>query len=274
MENTDIELIMQKVWDWVFEVGPKVLLALVTLFIGLRIIKLINKGMRKSLAKTSTDPTLAPFLSNIVGWILKVVLFVSIASMVGVQVTSFVAILGAAGLAIGLSLQGSLSNFAGGVLILLFKPFKVGDFIDTGSYKGTVEEIQIFYTKLTTVHNRLIIIPNGDLSNSSLTNFSNKEQVRLDIPVGISYDADIKKAKAVLESLLDDERILKDIETHIIVTGLGDSAVNLSIRIWVKASDYWPLNFDMIERIKYALDDAGIGMPYPQRDVHIYEHKA
>ncbi len=274
MEETDLTQIMTKVWDWVFEVGPSLLLAIVTLFIGLRIIKVINKNIRKSLNKSTADPTLAPFLSNVIGALLKVVLFVSVASMVGIKTTSFVAILGAAGLAVGLSLQGSLSNFAGGVLILMLKPFKVGDFITAAGYSGTVEEIQIFYTKLTTPQNRQITIPNGALSNNSLTNFSAKEQVRLDIPVGISYDADIKQAKEVLKGLLTDERILQDPEPQILVTELADNSVNLSLRIWVMAADYWPLNFDMLERIKYALDNAGIGIPYPQRDVHVYEHKA
>ena len=193
--------------------------------------------------------------------------------MLGIQMTSFIAILGAAGLAVGLALQGSLANFAGGVLILLFKPFKVGDFIDAVGFSGTVKEIQVFSTKMTTPDNKTIIIPNGNLANSSMTNYSTQTQRRVDFVFGIGYNDDIKKAKSVINELIyKDERILKDPEPLVVVSELGDSSVNLTVRVWSKSADYWGIFFDMQESVKLKFDEQGISIPYPQQDVHLYKH--
>lgn len=251
--------------------GPKLLLAIITLFIGFRIIKFILKLLSKSFERRNVDESLRPFLSSLVEWLLKIMLFISVASMVGIATTSFVAIIGAAGLAIGLALSGTLSNFAGGVLILIFKPYKVGDLIDAQGYLGVVKEIKIFVTILTTPQNRIVIIPNGPMSNGALTNYSELETVRVDIMIGISYDASIKDAKNILMGLLEsDKRILNDPAPLVAVGELGDSSVNLHVRPWVKTADYWDVYFDLLEKSKLALDDAGIGIPYPQTDVHLH----
>jgi small conductance mechanosensitive channel len=194
--------------------------------------------------------------------------------MVGIATTSFVAILGAAGLAVGLALQGSLANFAGGVLILLFKPFKVGDFINAQGHAGTVNAIRVFFTTLKTPDNKTIIIPNGALSNSSITNFSTEPQRRVDMTFGIGYADDIQKAKGILKRLVDsDSRILREPEPAIVLTELADSSVNFAVRAWCNATDYWGIYFDMHEKVKESFDKEGVSIPFPQRDLHVYEHK-
>src|SRR5690606_5359625 len=199
-------------------------------------------------------------------------LLISVASMVGVATTSFVAVIGAAGLAIGLALQGSLANFAGGVLILIFKPFKVGDTIEAQGFVGTVKEIQILHTILNTPDNRRVVIPNGSLSNSSLVNMSVNTTRRADMTFGISYNDDIDKAKAICQRLLDaDPRWLTDPAPLIVVGSLGDNSVNLTVRCWTNASDLWPFQWDMLERVKNSFDQEGITIPFPQRDVHLYK---
>jgi small conductance mechanosensitive channel len=251
---------------------PKLLLALLVLFIGLWITKLVVKGLDKALIKTQTEESLRKFLKSLVGVLLKALLFISVFSMVGVATTSFVAILGAAGLAVGLSLQGSLSNFAGGVLLLIFKPFKVGDVIDTQGYLGKVDSIQIFNTILKTPDNKTIIIPNGAVSNGSITNFSTESQRRVDMTFGIGYNDDIQIARTVLKKIVEeDTRILKDPEPMIVISELGDSSVNFAVRVWCNSSDYWNIYFDMHEKVKLTFDKEGISIPFPQRDVHLYQ---
>jgi len=250
--------------------APKVVLAIITLIVGMWLINRFVRLLDSKLGKK--DPTLNTFLCGLLSAILKVLLLISVASMVGIATTSFIAIIGAAGLAIGLALQGSLGNFAGGVLILIFKPFKVGDVIEAQGYLGSVVEISILYTIVNTFDNRRIIIPNGDLSNSSLTNLSAYPTRRCDMSFGIGYGDDIDKAKATIKRLVEeDERSLKDPEPMIVVGGLGDSSVDLTVRVWTKYADLWPFYWDMQERVKKAFDAEGISIPFPQRDVHMYK---
>jgi small conductance mechanosensitive channel len=252
--------------------GPNLLMAIITLVIGLWIIKFIVKMADKAMVRAKLELSLQRFLGSFIGVVLKILLLISVASMIGIATTSFVAILGAAGLAVGLALQGSLANFAGGVLILLFKPFKVGDFIDAQGYMGTVHAIQIFNTVLKTPDNKTIIIPNGALSNGSLTNFSTEPTRRVDMDFGIGYEDDIAKAKSVLNRMVtEDSRVLKEPVFQIVVGELGDSSVNFKVRAWCNASDYWGIYFDMQEKVKYAFDKEGISIPFPQRDVHLYQ---
>ncbi len=250
--------------------APKVLLAIVTLIIGLWLINRFVRVLDNRLGKK--DPTLNKFLCGLISAILKILLLISVASMVGIATTSFVAIIGAAGLAVGLALQGSLANFAGGVLILIFKPFKVGDVIDAQGFLGSVREITILYTIVDTFDNRRIVIPNGQLSNASLTNLSAYETRRCDMSFGIGYGDDIDKAKAICKRLIEeDERALKDPATLIVVGALGESSVDLTVRAWTKGADLWPFYWDMQERVKKAFDAEGISIPFPQRDVHMYK---
>lgn len=255
----------------VIQYAPKVLLAIITLIIGLWIIKLIVKGMGKALDRSNVDESLKKFLGSLFGVILKILLLISVASMVGIETTSFVAIMGAAGLAVGLALQGSLANFAGGVLILLFKPFKVGDLIEAQGYIGSVSEIQIFNTILKTPDNKTIIIPNGGLSSGSITNFSTEPTRRVDMTFGIGYGDDIKKAKDTLHAIVNsDSRVLKDPIPMVVVSELADSSVNFAVRVWVNSADYWGLFFDMQEKVKLEFDKQGISIPFPQTDVHVF----
>lgn len=250
--------------------APKVVLALVTLIVGLWLIKRLMNLLESRLA--AKDPTLSKFLGGLIGITLKILLLISVASMVGIATTSFVAIMGAAGLAVGLALQGSLANFAGGVLILIFKPFKVGDVIEAQGYLGTVVEIQILYTVLNTFDNRRIIIPNGNLSNASLINYSAYNTRRCDMSFGIGYGDDIEKAKGIIRRLIEnDERAMNDPEPMVVVGGLGDSSVDFTVRVWLKAENYWPFYFDMQENVKKTFDAEGISIPFPQRDVHLYK---
>ena len=251
--------------------GGKVLLALLTLIIGLWIIGYIIRGFDRVLQRSKVEQTLAIFLEKLAGTILKVLLFISVASMVGIETTSFIAIFGAAGLAIGLALQGSLSNFAGGVLILLFKPYKVGDFIEAQGQSGVVKEIQIFNTILHTGDRKTIIIPNGPISNGTITNYSLSPIRRVDMVFGIGYDDDLKQAKALLEQLIaEDDRVLKDPESQVLLSELADSSVNFTVRMFVNSADYWGVYFDMNEKVKLTFDAQGISIPYPQQDVHMH----
>ncbi len=251
---------------------PPLLLALAVLLIGLWLIKRVTNLMNKTLQKSSTDPTLAKFLGSLVGIVLKALLFISVASMIGIETTSFVAILGAAGLAIGLALQGSLSNFAGGVLVLIFRPYKVGDFIEAQGVTGTVNEIQIFNTIINTGDNKRLIVPNGAISNGIITNFSAESTRRVDFVFGIGYDDDIAKAKATLLRVLgEDDRIFSDPEPFVVVSELADSSVNFTVRVWAQASDYWGVFFATTEKVKIAFDQEGISIPYPQQDLHLHQ---
>ncbi|MBZ9627006.1 mechanosensitive ion channel [Psychroflexus sp. CAK57W] len=258
--------------DKIISYLPSVIAALVILVLGFWIIKLIIGRIRKVMEKREVDPGVRGFTLSILGIILKILLFIIVITKLGVETTSFAAILAAAGLAIGLALQGSLSNFAGGVLIILLKPFRVGDFIDAQGESGTVEEITIFYTYLTTFNNQRVVIPNGQLSNNKVTNYSFEPLRKNSMTVGISYDSDIKKAREVLLNIVNsDERTLKDPEPVVFVAGLGDNSVNLSLRFWAKREDYWGLHFETMEKLKIELEDAGVSFPFPQRDVHLFD---
>lgn len=251
---------------------PQLLLALITLYVGWKLIGLALKLLGKAMERSDVEQTLQKFLLSLSNALLKALLLISVASMVGIETTSFIAVLGAAGLAIGLALQGSLSNFAGGVLILLFKPFKAGDFIEAQGEAGVVEEIQIFTTMLKTGDNKTVIIPNGPLANGNITNYSTKPTRRVDFVFGIGYSDDIDKAREVLQGLLDNEsRVLKDPESLIVVSELADSSVNFTVRAWVNSADYWGVYFDLTEAVKKAFDNQGISIPFPQQDVHMHQ---
>ena len=248
------------------EYSPKVLTALAILIIGLFIVSLIIKMTKKVMKKRGVDETLQKFLANLLGWILKILLFVSVVAKLGVETTSFAAILAAAGLAIGLALQGSLSNFAGGALIMIFKPFKVGDLIEAQGEIGAVKEIEIFTTKLIGLSNKEIIIPNGALSNGNILNYTSLETRRVDLVIGVSYDADIKQTKEVLMNVIKSHpKVLKNPEPTVNVSELADSSVNFAVRPWCKSADYWDVYFGITEACKLALDKVGIEIPYPHQ---------
>ena len=268
MDN--IELYLTKSMEFLATYLPKVLLAILALIIGFWVIRKIVLAFDKVLDKKDVDPSLKKFLRSLSGIILKVLLVISVISMVGIDTTSFVAVLAAAGFAIGLALQGGLANFAGGVMILIFKPFKAGDYITTNDFSGTVDTIEIFHTILKTPDNRVIIMPNGIVSNNPITNFTREAKRRVDFVFGIGYSDDIKKAKDIIRSLIDpDERILSDPEPMLVVSELADSSVNITVRVWTKKEDYWGVFFDMTEKVKIKFDEEGISIPFPQRDVHL-----
>lgn len=259
---------MELLWKY----GPNVVLAIVTLIVGLWIIGMVTRGMKRAMTKRNVDPSLGPFLRSLVSSVLKVMLFISVIGMVGIEATSFVAILGAAGLAIGLSLQGTLQNFAGGVIILLLKPFKVGDYVDAAGYAGTIHAIQIFNTFLKTPDNKTIIIPNGQLANSSMTNFSSEPRRRVDWTFGVAYGDDADKTKEVLMELIKaDSRILSDPEPFIALSALADSSVNFVVRVWVESGDYWGVFFEMNEKVYKKFAEVGLNIPFPQMDVHLHK---
>ncbi len=257
------------------EYGPPLLLAILTLIIGLWVINRIVALMARGMEARKVEATLSGFLRNLASIGLKVLLLLSVAGMVGIETTSFVAVLAAAGFAVGLALQGSLGNFAGGVLILLFRPFKVGEVIEAQGVLGTVREIQIFNTILKTFDNRTIIVPNGSLSNGIITNMSREDNRRVEWTFGVSYDDDIRKVKDTLEELLtQDERILGDPAPTVVLSEFADSSVNFMVRAWVNAGDLWPVFWDLNERVKQAFDEREISIPFPQRDVHLYQNQS
>ncbi len=274
-EEIDVGLIqtyVQQLPDKALRFGIRVLLALVVFFIGVQVIKLVRGIVRRSLKRGNADIGVSQFLDSFIKTVLYILLLFMIASGFGLDATSVVALLGSAGVAIGLAIQGSLSNFAGGVLILLLKPFRVDDYIkvDNDGHEGTVKEIQLFYTKLSTPNNHVVIIPNGTLSNSSILNMSTLTERRMDILVGISYDADIRQAREVIMKVLEeDESVLATKDRRVFVDTLADSGVNLNVRCWADNETYWECKWRITEKIKYALDEAGIAIPYPQLDVHI-----
>lgn len=274
-EGIDIGLVqtyLQELPDKALRFGVRVFLALVFLFIGIQIIKLIRRIVRRSLKKGNADVGVIQFLDSFIKVVLYVILLFMIASEFGLDAASVVALLGSAGVAIGLAIQGSLSNFAGGVLILLLKPFRVDDYIkaDNEGHEGTVKEIQLFYTKLATPDNHIVIIPNGSLANSNIMNISTLGERKMDIPVTISYDADIRRAKEVLMHVLDtDEAVLKDKDHRVFVQELADSGVKLNVRCFANNEQYWECRWRITEQIKYALDEAGISIPYQQMDIHL-----
>ncbi len=251
--------------DWLWKVIPDLIGAILVFFIGLWAIKFINKLVRKFFEKHDYDPSLETFLQSLISMALKIMLFVLVITQLGVQSSSLVAIIGAAGLAVGLALQGSLANFAGGVLILLFKPFKVGDFISAQGVDGTVKEISIFTTKLSTFGNQIAIVPNGQLSNNNIINYNAQNTRRDKINVGIGYSSDLKKAKDILLQICaDNENILKDPVPAVYVDALADSSVNLTLRFWANNSVFWDAHFKVMEETKLRFDAEGIEIPFPQ----------
>lgn len=271
----DINVYVNQVKDLVVQYALEAVLAILTLVIGIWIINAFVRLLKKTMKKREVDPSLIPFTSSLANVLLKTMLLISVASMVGIQTTSFIAVLGAAGLAVGLALQGSLANFAGGVLILIFKPFKVGEVIEAQGFIGTVKGIQIFNTIMNTFDNKKVIIPNGALSSGPITNYSFEQIRRVDMEFGIGYDDDIKKTKDVLAGLIaNDQRILHEpAEPFIALKELGESSVNFVVRVWVNAPDYWGVYFDMQENVKLRFDEEGISIPFPQRDVHLFQEK-
>jgi small conductance mechanosensitive channel len=255
---------------------PRIIGAIATLIIGLIIIGQLTNLLGRMMSNRKVDPSLAPFLKSLFNAILKVLLVVSTFSILGIAMTSFVAIIGAAGLAIGMALSGTLQNFAGGVMLLILKPFKVGDFIEAQGYSGSVKEIQIFHTIMKTPDNKTIVIPNGGLSTRSLINYSTEPYRRVDLTVGIGYGDSTARAREVLMELIEsDERILRAPEVpadpFIAVSALADSSVNFAVRLWVKASDYWGVTFDMNEKVYNRFNEEGLNIPFPQMDVHLHQ---
>tara|TARA_R110001592_G_scaffold88409_3_gene260390 strand:- start:967 stop:1776 length:810 start_codon:yes stop_codon:yes gene_type:complete len=265
--------IYDKAIDFVLFYGPKLVGAILVWIIGSIVVKFLAKTFNRILDKRKIDPSLKPFLTGIVSSLLKVMLVISVLGMVGIEMTSFIAILGAAGLAVGMALSGTLQNFAGGVMILIFKPFKNGDVIEAQGHIGSVSEIQIFNTILKTPDNKTIIIPNGGLSNGSMTNYSTEPQRRVDWTFGIAYGDDAAKAREVLQSLINaDARILKTPEPFIALAALADSSVNFTVRVWVKSEDYWSVFFDMNEKVYNTFAKEGLSIPFPQMDVHVHNN--
>ncbi|MEI6893047.1 MAG: mechanosensitive ion channel domain-containing protein [Colwellia sp.] len=277
MNTTDtpilqLEELSMKAYELGLMYAPKLILSILTLLIGLWIISGIAKLVKASMVRSKVEPTLIPFMVSLVSWLLKVLLFISVASMIGVATTSFIAILGAAGLAIGLALQGSLANFAGGVLVMVFKPYKVGDLIETQGHLGVVKEVQIFNTILISPQSKRIIIPNGSTSNGSVVNYTAEGKIRVDLTVGVSYNADIDQTKAVLMEVLENnDKVLQDPAPFVGLSEMADSSVNFAVRPHCLPEHYWDVYFSVNEAIKKALDKNAITIPFPQRDVHLIQ---
>ncbi len=270
----DTNTIFQEINKIIITYGPKLIGAIVVWFIGIWVIKIITNAFNRMMDKSNTDASLKPFLKSLISILLKVLLAISVLGMLGVQMTSFIAILGAAGLAVGMALSGTLQNFAGGVMILIFKPFKVGDFIEAQGHTGTVKEIQIFNTILNTLDNRTVILPNGGLSTGAMVNYSTEPIRRVDFTFGIGYGDSVEKARGIINKLIaDDQRILKDPPSFIGLSELGDSSVNLTVRVWTKGEDYWDVFFDMNENVYNSFNSSGINIPFPQMDVHIQQNQ-
>ena len=268
----DLELIIEQLKSITITYAPKIFLAILIWFIGIWVIKIISHGFGKLMDKKEFDPSLKPFLKGMFKVLLKVVLFITIMGTLGIEMTTFVAIIGAAGLAIGLALSGTLQNFAGSVIILIFKPYKIGDFIEAQSFRGTVSEIHIFNTILKTPDNKTVIIPNGKLSNSPMVNFSTEPLRRVDWVFGIAYGDDVDKAKEVITRLAgEDSRILNEPPLFIAVSELGNSSVNITVRAWVSTPDYWNVFFQLNEQSYKTFEKEGLNIPFPQMDVHLHK---
>ena len=253
--------------------GISLFIALFILVIGRQVVKILIKVISSALERSNTEDTVRIFVTNLLNTLLMIVVFIAAINQLGIQTTSIIAVLGAAGLAIGLALQGSLSNFAAGILIVIYRPYKVGDYIQADNHLGTVDDIQIFSTVLKTPDNKLVIVPNGSIMNGSIVNFSNQDKRRVDILASCSYEDDIDKVKSVLADILSkDDRILSEPMPRIAVSELADSSVNLIVRPWVKNSDYIDVYYSLLEEIKKRFDQEGISIPYPQSDVHIHNH--
>lgn len=258
----------------IVDIGINIAIAIAVLFIGFWVAKALSKGVRKVMERKNTDPSLVGFISSLVSALIKTLVVVTAITQLGVEMTSFVAILGAAGLAIGMAFSGTLSNFAGGVMILLFKPFKVGDFVKIQGEEGIVKEVLIFNTILTTLDNKVIIMANGAVANGTIINYTKADKRRVDWTFGVGYGDDFKVAKELLTKFAaEDDKILKDPDVFIGLGELGDSSVNISVRAWCKTEDYWDVFFKMNERVYNEFDAAGLSIPFPQMDVHIQKEQ-
>ena len=265
---------VERAWNWVTEKAVNVLIALICLWIGMKLVKWVMKLVRKSFEKSRLDPTVSSFLGSIINILLYVLIFITVISIIGIQVTSFVTLLGTAGVTLGLALQGSLSNFAGGVLILVLKPFVIGDYIreDTHGNEGTVVSIDIFYTRLRTYDGKVIVIPNGTLSNTSLTNLTKQEKRRIDLNIPVEYNVDLKQVKSLLTKILDQETmVLQEEPRNIVLDAFEDSSMTVLIHVWVKTEDYWQAKWSLMEQIKNVFDEEGIVIPFNQLDVHMIQ---
>lgn len=272
METERINELIEVAKEYIIVYGLKLVGAVVALILGLWIIKLLVNTIGSRLSKSMKDASLAGFFKSFLSILLKVLLIISLMSLVGIPMTSFIAILGAAGLAVGMALSGTLQNFAGGIMVLLFKPFVVDDVISALGHTGKVKEIQIFNTILNTPDNRTIIVPNGKIYSESIVNFSKEPQRRVDFTFGIGYESDIDKAKSILNSILNNHKlILKDPETFVGLIELGNSSVNIVVRAWVNSADYWTVFFDVNELVFKEFNKQGINIPYPQMDIHLKE---
>ena len=270
----EMQAIIAKIWELITIYGIKVIAAVAILVVGRWVAGGFKNLVRKVMDSRGVDPTIVGFVANLTYILLLTFFVIAALGQLGIQTASFIAIIGAAGLAVGLALQGSLANFAAGFLMIIFKPFKVGDYIEGAGVSGSVEVIQIFTTTLKTPDNKTVIIPNASLTAGNIINYTTKGTRRMDMVVGIGYDSDIDKARGILEELVaHDERVLKDPPHTIAVAELADSSVNFVVRPWVNVSDYWNLWFDLTENVKKRFDEAGITIPFPQRDIHVYEHK-
>lgn len=274
MDTETVTGVAAKVQEWITLYGIKVIAAIAIFVVGRLITVWIKKLIIKVMEKRNLDPSLVSFVASLTYIGLMTFIIIAVLSQLGVETTSFIAVLGAAGLAVGLALQGSLANFAAGVLIIIFKPFKVGDFIEAGGATGIVEEMEIFTTQLKSPDNKKIIIPNAKLTGDNIINYTAKEQRRVDLVIGVAYDADLAKTKSVLAKVLaEDARILEDPAPTVGVVELADSSVNFVVRPWVKTEEYWDVYFDTMQKIKERLDEEGIGIPFPQRDVHLFQEE-
>ncbi|WP_024750169.1 mechanosensitive ion channel family protein [Crocosphaera subtropica] len=272
MENTNLEAIITKLPEWLVSFGLQLLAAIIILLIGIQVAKFSRKLAEKALQKTKVDTTIISFLSNVVYVTVLALVTIIVLGQVGVKTASLIAILGSVGIAVGLALQGSLSNIASGLMLVIFRPFRVGDYIEGGGTAGIVKEIQIFNTILTSPDNRRIFVPNSKFFESSITNYSAEATRRIDLVFGIGYEDNIKKAKQLLTDILtEDSRILTDPSPTVGLLELGDSSVNFAVRPWVKQADYWDVYFSLQETVKQRFDEAGINIPFPQTDVHIHQ---
>ncbi|PSS56624.1 mechanosensitive ion channel family protein [Pseudomonas sp. BBP2017] len=275
--SAEVDQLVKTSQTWIpliMEYGSRLLLALLTLAIGWWVINKVTYRLGKLLALRNADLALQGFISTLANVILKILLAISVASMIGIETTSFVAAIGAASLAIGLALQGSLANFAGGVLILLFRPFRLGDWIEAQGVSGTVDSIQIFHTVLRTGDNKTVILPNGSLSNGIITNTNRQPTRKVVFDVGVDYEADLQKARQVLLALAKDPRVHQDPAPQAVVSLLGDSAITLSLRIWVNTADYWDVLFMLNEHARDRLKEEGIDIPFPQRVIRVVQEAA
>ena len=273
IDYTNPDQILVLVQEQGTDIGMKLFAAIAIFIIGRWVAKIVVNMVRKALSKTEMEDTLERFLCNILSAVLSVVVIIAAIGALGVETTSLLAVLGAAGLAVGLALQGSLSNFASGVLIVMFRPYTVGDFIEAAGIAGTVKEVQIFTTIIHTGDNKKIIVPNSQIMNGIITNYSGNDTRRVDLVVGCGYDDDIDKVYKVLQDIIaSDDRILKEPEPAIALNTLADSSVNFNVRPWVKAADYWGVYNGVTEQVKRKFDEAGLNIPYPQTDVHVYKH--